>query len=164
MTRPFIGRRSEPVIVDRSQTPLREVLRNAERVERINSVGHAAVAQALNGPTDVHEQYRPKTTVEIVGKVGDMTAESMTVMFGKIAEDVRARAQEVVDNALEAQKAADKFCDDLVRIGEWHASGLKKAAEECVTLLGVLEEQKKLFTKSSAQSAAEPEMKNGSKA
>lgn len=141
----FGGRGTEPAFDPPQQAasrPLKEVLRLASQAQ-ISVLGHRAVEKALV-PDEV-EQYRPKTTAETVTMVGDKVAESMSVMFDRIATDVRARAQEVVDKALEAQAQAERFCSDLQRIGEWHSSGLKKATEECVGLLELIEQQKKLF-------------------
>lgn len=161
----FGGRNTEPAFEPPQTamvtTPLREVLREASKVrnDAISHLGHRAVAQAMV-PDEV-AQYRPKTTAETVTMVGDKVAESMSVMFDRIASDVRQRAQEVVDKALEAQAQAEKFCSDLQRIGEWHSSGLKKATEECVGLLELIDQQKKLFNVNRVPIDAKLEKDNG---
>ena len=157
----FGGRNTEPAFEPPmvAQIPLHKVLREASqlREDGIAALGRRAVAAAMV-PDEV-AQYRPKTTAETVTMVGDKVAESMSVMFDRIATDVRARAQEVVDKALEAQKQADRFCSDLQRIGEWHSSGLKKATEECVGLLELIEQQKKLFNVNRVETL--PALENG---
>jgi vacuolar-type H+-ATPase subunit H len=97
-------------------------------------------------PTDI-ERYRPKTLTETVEKTGDILGESITTMFRRLAEEVRTHAQEVVNEAIAAQKEADKFAADICATGEKHAQRLLKSAQEVKGFLELLSAQRSIFVR-----------------
>ena len=87
------------------------------------------IDQDIANTGDVLRTYRPKTVTEVVEKTGDIVSDGVIAMFRRVAEQVRAEAQNAVDQAVRAQQEADKLAADIVQMGERHASSLLKAAE-----------------------------------
>ena len=101
---------------------------------------------------DTLRAYRPKTVTEVVEKTGDIISDGVTAMFRRVAEQVRAEAQNAVDQAVRAQQEADKLAADIVQMGERHASSLLKAAERAKSLLELLDQQRSIFAPPPEQS------------
>ena len=96
-------------------------------------------------PTTALDKYRPKTITESVEKTGDIMADSVTAMHRRLAEEVRAGAQRVVDEVLAMQKEADRFATDIITTGEKQAQDLLKASKQVKYFLEMLAAQKPAF-------------------
>jgi len=103
------------------------------------------IDQDIANTGDVLRTYRPKTVTEVVEKTGDIVSDGVIAMFRRVAEQVRAEAQNAVDQAVRAQQEADKLAADVVQMGERHASSLLKAAERAKSLLELLDQQRSIF-------------------